>query len=133
VHPALSRRAALVAAAGAGLLLAGCASVDQPAVERVATAFEDTSGDPQARCDLLVPATLAALEQDQSKPCAEAIADVPLQGGTVHGVQIWGGDAQVRVGGDTVFLSRTSAGWKIAAAGCTPREQAPYDCDVEGP
>jgi hypothetical protein len=133
VYPAISRRAALVAAAGAVLLLTGCASVDQPAVQRVATTFEDTSGDPQARCDLLVPATLAALEQDRSKPCAEAITDVPLQGGTVQGVQIWGGDAQVRVDGDTVFLSRTSAGWKVAAAGCTPREQAPYDCDVEGP
>jgi hypothetical protein len=133
VVPVLPRCAAVAAAVGALLLLTGCSSVERPDVEHVATAFEDPSGDPQARCDLLVPATRTAFEQNRSAPCGEAIRDLPLQGGAVRSVQIWGGDAQVRLDGDTVFLTQTGSGWKVAAAACTPREEAPYDCEVEGP
>ena len=114
-------------------LLAGCASSHEPEVERVATTFEDTSADPGARCDLLIPATLAAFEKSASAPCAEAIADLPLEGGTVESVEIWGGDAQVKLSGDTLFLSETSAGWRVTSAACTPQADAPYDCEVDGP
>jgi hypothetical protein len=122
--------------AGAGLLaalLTGCASAGEPDVAKVATAFEDPSGDPQARCDLLAPATLATFESDSAAPCADALADVPLQGGQVGSVEIWGGDAQVRLGGDTLFLTQTDTGWKVTAAGCQSRRQEPYDCEVDGP
>jgi hypothetical protein len=102
-------------------------------VERVAGAFEDPAGDPGERCDLLAPATLAAFEQSESAPCTEAIADVPLQGGDVESVEIWGGDAQVQLAGDTVFLTETSAGWRVTAAACTPQGERPYDCEVAGP
>jgi hypothetical protein len=115
------------------VLLTGCASASEPDVSRVASAFEDPSGDPQARCDLLAPATLTTFESDASAPCADAIADVPLQGGKVGSVEIWGGDAQVRLGGDTVFLAETDTGWKVTAAGCESRGEAPYECEVEGP
>jgi hypothetical protein len=99
----------------------------------VATAFEDPSGDPQARCDLLAPATLATFESDSSAPCPDAIADVPLPGGDVTSVEVWGGDAQVRLGSDTLFLTETDTGWRVTAAGCEPRGEAPYECEVEGP
>jgi hypothetical protein len=33
--------------------------------------------------------------------------------------------------GDTLFLTRTAAGWKVAAAGCTPQGEAPYLCRLE--
>ena len=124
-----------VAALGgaAVLLLAGCSSTQRPEVEDVATTFEDPSGAPGARCDLLAPATLATLEKDQSAPCTDAIQDLPLKGGDVAGVEIWGGDAQVRLGGDTLFLTETTSGWRVVAAGCTSRGDAPYDCEVEGP
>jgi len=95
--------------AGAGLLaalLTGCASAGEPDVAKVATAFEDPSGDAQARCDLLAPATLATFQSDSSAPCA----DVQLPGGEVSSVEIWGGDAQVRLGSDTLFLTRTDTG-----------------------
>src|SRR4051794_36537440 len=98
----------ILAGAGAlAVLLTGCASASEPDVSTVATAFEDPSGDPQARCDLLAPATLATFESDSSSPCADAIADVPLSGGKLSAVEIWGGDAQVRLGGDTLFLTQT--------------------------
>jgi hypothetical protein len=124
--------AAVVLAAGA-VLLTGCSSASQPEVEQVAGTFEDPSGDPGERCDLLAPATFAAFEQDESAPCTDAIQDLPLDGGGVESVQIWGGDAQVKLSGDTVFLTETSAGWRITAAACAPRAEAPYECEVEGP
>jgi hypothetical protein len=51
----------------------------------------------------------------------------------VESVQIWGGDAQVRLAADTLFLTETRAGWRITAASCRPHGEAPYVCEVEGP
>ena len=113
------------------LTLGGCASAQEPDVRRVATTFEDPSADPRERCGLLAPRTLEQLE-DESGPCEDAVANLPLEGGEVTAVEVWGGDAQVRLGGDTVFLTRTPTGWKVAAAVCTPRAEGPYDCEVEG-
>jgi hypothetical protein len=115
----------------AALLVTGCSSTQQPEVQRVATAFEDVGGDPEARCDLLAPKTLAALEQNESQSCAEAIGQLPLDGGDVRSVEVWGGDAQVRLSGDTLFLTETHAGWRVSAAACQPNGEAPYDCEVE--
>ena len=121
----------LVAAAVTGLVLAGCADSERPAVERVAAEFEDPSGDAARRCALLLPKARAQLEEQAQAPCDEALADLPLEGGAVERVEVWGGDAQVRLGGDTVFLSRTSSGWRVAAAVCTPQPEGPYDCEVD--
>ena len=118
---------------GLTALLAGCASTQQPEVEKVASTFDDPSADAEARCDLLAPATLAAFEKDQTAPCSDAVQQLSLDGGAVTSVEVWGGDAQVRMGGDTLFLTETRAGWRVAAAGCTSRGDAPYDCEVEGP
>ena len=51
----------------------------------------------------------------------------------MESVEIWGGNAQVKLTGDTLFLSETSAGWRITSAACTPQAEAPYDCEVDGP
>jgi hypothetical protein len=118
--------AVLVLAAG----LTGCASAQEPDVQRVATAFEDPAGDPGARCALLAPKALEALEQDESEPCDQAIAQLPLAGGDVRSVEVWGGDAQVRLAGDTLFLTETREGWRVTAAACQPNGEAPYDCEV---
>jgi hypothetical protein len=114
----------------AAAALAGCAAVEQPDVEQVVAAF--AAADPVARCALLAPATSAALERSASTACAQAVADVPT-GGTVLHTAVWGDAAQVRTAEDTVFLTRTSGGWKIAAAGCTRTGDAPYGCEVNGP
>lgn len=123
---------ALAVVAGA-VSLAGCARAEEPAVERAAAAFEDPTGDPEARCDLLAPAVRAAFESEESARCSEAIQELATEVGRVESVAIWGGEAQVRMDGDTVFLTRTGDGWRITAALCTPRHEAPYDCEVEGP
>jgi hypothetical protein len=131
--PGATRGVALLVGCGALAALTGCSSAAEPDVNAVARAFENSAGDPEARCDLLAPATLATFESDRSGPCADTIADVPLPGGEVSSVQVWGGEAQVRLGGDTLFLTQTDAGWRVVAAGCESRGQAPYDCEVEGP
>ena len=119
--------------AALGVLLAGCSSAQAPDVEQVARTFSDPAGDPAERCALLTPAVLTAFEQDQAAPCAEAIQDLPTRGGPVDSLEIWGREAQIKLGGDTLFLAETSAGWRVIAAACTPRGEAPYDCEVEGP
>ena len=126
------RTGALLAAGALVLLGSGCASAERPDVERVATSFEDPSGGPQARCDLLMPQTLEQLEEQLQTSCAEGIGDVTLQGGVVERVAVWGGDAQVQLSGDTLFLTNSRSGWRIAAAVCTPQPEGPYDCQVEG-
>ena len=113
------------------MLLTGCSAADRPEVEDVARTFENPAADPKSRCALLAPKTLAALEQEA--PCTDAIEQLPLPGGEVTGVEIWGGEAQVRLRGDTVFLTETGAGWRVVAAACRPQGDAPYDCEVEGP
>ena len=115
------------------VVLTGCAASSEDDVRAVAAAFEDTTGDPQDRCDLLAPATRATLEAGGSAPCVDVIGEVPLSGGDVTSVEVWGGDAQVRLGGDVVFLTETGAGWRVTAAACEPRGELPYDCEVEGP
>jgi hypothetical protein len=115
----------------ATLLVTGCASTQEPEVQRVATAFENSGADPESRCDLLTPKALAALEKSESQSCAEAIGQLPLGGGEVQAVQVWGGDAQVKLADDTVFLTETHAGWRVSAASCQPKADAPYDCEVQ--
>jgi hypothetical protein len=110
-------------------MLAGCAATERPDVERVASDF--VTGDPSARCALLAPATLAAVERDG--PCVAAVGTPAPSGGQVLQTSVWGDEAQVRLSGDTLFLTRTGGGWKVTAAGCTPNGDLPYDCRVEGP
>ena len=126
-----SRRRALVVVGAVVVLGTGCASTERPEVERVASTFENPSADALERCGLLAPSALEQLEKDAGVPCEEAIGDLPLDGGEIGRVEVWGGDAQVRLGDDTVFLTKTSGGWRIAAAACTPRSEGPYDCEVE--
>ena len=129
----LTRRGLAAAGLAATSLLTGCAGLEEDDVARVAGAFEDPAAAPADRCALLAPSTLETLESDQSAPCADVIGQVPLPGGAIEAVEVWGGDAQVRLGGDTVFLTETPSGWRVTAAACEPRGELPYDCQVEGP
>ncbi len=114
-------------------LLTGCSGLQEDEVGRVAGAFEDPAATPEERCALLAPSTLQTLEAEESAPCADVIGQVPLPGGAVETVEVWGGQAQVRLTGDTVFLTETPTGWRVTAAACEPRGEMPYDCEVEGP
>ena len=114
----------------AGLLVAGCSNADEPAVRDAASAF--AGGDEQVRCGLLAPATLASLEQEEGSSCAEAIGELPVGGGTVVSVEVWGADALVHLSDDSLFLTRDDDGWLVSAAACTPGGDGPYECQLEG-
>ncbi|MHA6791911.1 hypothetical protein ACVGVM_00065 [Pseudonocardia bannensis] len=121
----------------AALLLTGCSGVRQDAVTRSAAAFTAAvaAGNAGAACAQLTPATRAELEWRFSAPCAAALGELRLPVGTgpVAAVSVWGGSAQVRLADDTLFLSETAGGWKVAAAGCQEQGEAPYRCELEGP
>ena len=92
-----------------------------------------TSGEPAAACGLLAPATLKEVEQSAHTPCAQALADAGIPDATaVTTTDVYGTNARVVLNGDTVFLARFGAQWKVTAAGCKPRPGLPYDCDVKG-
>lgn len=115
------------------ILLAGCAS----AGERSAAA-EDTArlflqavadGDGPAACGVLAPETEAEIDA----PCAEGILGEALTAPSATAdSQVYGQHALVRFDGDAVFLAIFPGGWRVVAAGCTPRGERPYDCAVQG-
>jgi hypothetical protein len=132
----MRRRAAGWVGLVAGLaVVAGCSSSEQPAVERAAADFGAavTDGDLAGACELLSAATRQTLEFSESQPCPTALAGAGLPAGAVLETSVWSGAAQARTSADTLFLTRAGQGWRIAAAGCTPQGEAPYQCRVHGP
>ena len=118
------------------VLLAGCSPAGDRAdaaadvATRLLTAVEAQDGG--AACAVLAPGTVEELEAD-GRPCAEAILEEDLPGpGRLAGADVYGQWAQVRLDGDTLFLAVFPGGWRVVAAGCTPRADRPYDCRVTG-
>src|SRR5690242_19166387 len=138
LRPVRDRRmAALLLPPVALVALAGCATAGgrgeaaAGVATRLLTAVQGKDG--AAACALLAPDTASEVEQSGGKPCAEAILDEDLPGpGAVTGTAVYGQWAQVRIGGDTVFLAVFPGGWRVVAAGCKPRGDRPYNCEVQG-
>lgn len=121
-------------AVGIVALLTGCAVGDQ-ALDHTVAAFTSAvaGGDTEAGCELLAPATRDALQQRSGGSCPSTLANARLPGGALVDTARWGREAQARTTTDTLFLTMTEQGWRVAAAGCSRREDAPYVCTVEGP
>ena len=115
----------------AALLLTGCGGLSDDDVRGIAAEF--AAGSAAERCELLAPTTLAALVEAESASCEEALEQVAPGSGEVTQVQVWGEEAQAKLSDDTLFLTRTSRGWRVMAAACTSQgSDKPYDCQVEG-
>src|SRR3712207_5773390 len=115
--------------------LVGCASsAEQSRVRAVAaefvTAIQDRNG--EDACALLTSEAEKSVSGATDVPCATAVLNLEENGSQLHGIQIWGDAAQVKLGSDTVFLRRLPAGWQVHAAGCQPQPSAAYECEVQG-
>jgi hypothetical protein len=133
----LRHRIGLMLAGGVALTGAGCAAPDG-ANDRPATVVRQltaalAAGDGTAACAALAPRTRAALVEQSGSPCPRAIADEDLPpAGPVRTVDVYGQWARVVTTQDTVFLAAFGTDWRVVAAGCRPRGEEPYDCQVQG-
>ncbi|WP_329112699.1 hypothetical protein [Streptomyces sp. NBC_01353] len=129
----------LLAGAGTAMVvLAGCGA---PAARLDGAAdagrqFENAlaAGDYALACGLLAPESRQQLEEGEKQPCEQALRSQDLpRGGSVSNVDVYGRQALVRLGDETVFLSQFGGGWKVTAAGCI-REAGdmPFRCAVKG-
>ncbi|MBE3012943.1 hypothetical protein IL992_27705 [Microbispora sp. NEAU-D428] len=116
---------ALVAPA---LIVTGCASAEDTSVAGTAERFLSAAGEGRGgeACLLLAPRAARSLDD-----CEKQIVSAGLRAGAVRGVDVWGDEARVRVDGDTLFLHRFPDGWRVRAAGCEPRPEQPYECEVD--
>ncbi|MFJ6121589.1 hypothetical protein [Streptomyces sp. NPDC092129] len=126
-----------VAAFTCAVGLAGCGTLGEreAAVSRAALRFEGSVRrvDGIRACAALAPQTQQELEQSAKARCAEALPGEQLPyGGSVRQVQVYGRQARVVLTTDTLFLSLFPSGWKVTAAGCAPRPQQPYQCQIKG-
>jgi hypothetical protein len=137
LSPVLKIRSTVALVPAALLALTGCASVGHraEAADAVATGLLTAiqRKDGATACAILAPDTAAEVAESGDKPCAEAILDERLpRPGSVTGTDVYGQWAQVRLSDDTLFLAVFPDGWRVVAAGCTPRENRPYQCVLQG-
>jgi hypothetical protein len=133
----MPRPLGLLGCAAVAVGLSGCGSLppDTSGATAAARAFHAAarSGDGAAACEQLSTRLADELESSQGAPCAEAVlaVDVP-DADAVTDVEVWGGRALVVLDHDAVFLAKFDGGWRVTAAGCSPRQNRPYDCTMKG-
>lgn len=95
------------------------------------------AGQHEQLCAALAPTTREEWEQSAKSPCEDAIGqaiddrELPAAG-DVRGTDVYGDQARVILERDTLFLAHFPTGWKVTAAGCQPRRQRPYECEIKG-
>jgi hypothetical protein len=94
------------------------------------------SGAGATACAQLSPDTRKALEDDEGKPCREAIGDLTIDAGSPTKVALYLTGAKADLdNGESAFLSQTAEGWRLSAVGCKsgdgPPTDAPMDCELE--
>jgi hypothetical protein len=117
------------------LLLAGCSEGDPAGPEAAVGRFEAAlaAGAGEQGCAVLSEAAARKVAEAHGGSCSEALVaqDLPHDL-AVLGVDVFGRQARVVLGADTLFLAEFPNGWRVTAAGCTAQDDAPYDCAVEG-
>jgi hypothetical protein len=133
-----ARAPLLVLAVLAAGLCTGCGASDRApdaagVVERFQTALGSRDG--KSACAQLSEETARKLQQQERRPCEQAILDLQLPtGGAVARTSVYVTSAYVSLAeGPTLFLDEAPEGWEISAAGCrASAPEMPYDCELEG-
>jgi hypothetical protein len=120
------------------VLLSGCGTGERErdaalVAERFHAALEAEDG--KGACDALSEEATSKLEQQEEKPCEEAILDLDLpSGGAVAHTQVHMTSALTTLAeGGSDFLDEGPDGWRISAAGCDQTvPDHPYRCVLEG-
>jgi hypothetical protein len=130
--PGSARSGTAVVGAVCVTVAAGCSAAATPAVTVTAEGFGRALArhDGSAACAMLTDNARSATESF-GRDCATQLATLP-DPGPVQQVEVWSDAARVRFAADTVFLLRFPDGWRVGAAACSPRGDAPYDCQVQG-
>ncbi|MER5310848.1 hypothetical protein ABT034_24000 [Streptomyces sp. NPDC002773] len=128
--------AALLLMSALPLGLAGCGDVEQRASAARSAALDFgaalRASDPERACAALAPGTREEVEQDG--PCPTVLADLDpatAAAGEPVATDVYGEQARVVFARDSVFLASFPDGWKVTAAGCTPRPGRPARCEVK--
>jgi hypothetical protein len=129
--------AVVVMMVGTSTVVSGCSALNpgtDAAVDTVQRFHDElAAGHAGQACALLAPTTIEGLEDGEAGSCPDRLARLSLpQSGAVTDSRAYGRSAQVLLRDDTVFLVRSGNEWKITAAGCTPRGERPYGCDLKG-
>jgi hypothetical protein len=133
VGPKVAAAACLLALAVAGCGTGERADDAAAVSERFHAALESDDG--SAACDELSEETVSKLEQQDKKPCEEAILELELpKGGSVADTRVDITSAVTTLAeGGSDFLDEGPDGWAISAAGCVPTlPDQPYECELEG-
>ncbi|MHA7268703.1 hypothetical protein [Arthrobacter sp. HLT1-20] len=85
----------------------------------------------------MAPTTAKSVAKDAGGSCPEglgeaALADVDARANPHPTSQVFGRSALVALGSEHVFLTKSGTRWLVAAAGCKPVANSPYDCDIGG-
>jgi hypothetical protein len=119
---------------GFALVLAGCGASDRgDVVSQVAARFlaATSTGDTSTACSLLTPQTRDDLTTSDGQACVDALPADRLPDAQISATEIWSDRAKVDTGAGALFLTEMDSGWRVSAAGCTPRgESQPYRCVV---
>ena len=127
----------LLGLAAVTALVSGCGSLgpDTSGAAAAAQGFHRATAnqDGASACETLSVRTARELEQSEGEPCEKAVLAVHVPDAVhVRDVQVWGARGLVVLDHDAVFVSQFDAGWRVVAAGCSPRKDRPYECTVKG-
>ena len=124
----------VVAGIAAAIAIGLARTDDDPAagetVERFVRALD--TRDAAAACRELSAEARGALESQEGSECETALPELELSLGDVRSVEVADTSAGVELTtGGSVYLDETDEGWRISAAGCEPRPDAPDDCQLQ--
>jgi hypothetical protein len=121
------------------LIGAGCGTSDDrdQARETVERFYEAVRADDGlAACEELGEGLLEQVQSQTQQSCRGVITRFEYEGGEVLDAEVYITAAKVDLsGGESAFLSREDAGWKLSALACKPEEgkpaDRPWECEVE--